>query len=73
MKKLIVFTSFVFAAAFLISSCKKDFTCDCTYEDIIGEPGTLSWEIKDQKKKDAEEACESYSFEGWAETNCTLK
>lgn len=58
------------AGLFVLASCKKDYTCDCTVDgDAISIP------LKDTKKKDAEAACESakttYSIAG--PTTCTLK
>lgn len=39
--------------AFGVTSCKKDYTCECTY---LGDPEMH--ELKDFKKKDAEDACD---------------
>ena len=48
MKKLVLFAS---AAMIVLSmaSCKKDYTCTCTFFGI-----TSSYEYKDLKKKDAD-------------------
>ena len=73
MKKLLSLTIIITATVLFSTSCKKDYTCECTYTDVIGAPGTFSFEINDQKKKDATEACENYTFAGWTEINCTLK
>ena len=66
MKKLL-FISFLTIA---ISSCKKDWNCNCT-TSLLGEEVTAS-EINDFNKKDAEEACKNVenaqSFE-----NCRLE
>lgn len=42
--------------AFSFSSCKKDYTCECKWDD---SDQTTEYEYKNVKKKDAEEACES--------------
>lgn len=39
-----------------ISSCKKDFTCTCTYTQL-GVSQTAPLEYKKVKEKDAEENC----------------
>jgi hypothetical protein len=72
MKKSFVFILSLSLIIMFSTSCKKDFSCTCTYKDVIGAPDTLTWEIDEAKKKDAEEACENYTFEGWTDTNCTL-
>lgn len=50
----------VFAVAalsvFALASCKKDYTCECTFEGN-GISGSVSATITDTKKK-AKEACE---------------
>ena len=48
MKNLFLIAAVLFA--FSASSCKKDYTCACTSGDI---------EIKDAKKKDAEDTCDA--------------
>jgi hypothetical protein len=62
----------IFAAVAIVAlfaSCKKDYSCDCTFAGV-----TESTPIKDAKKADAEEACDALSainvaFGGGA---CTL-
>jgi len=73
MKKSIVFTLSVFATMILLSSCKKDFVCECSYTDVIGDSGIFSWEIEDRTKKDATDACEEFDFAGWTDISCELK
>lgn len=73
MKKLSLIILSLLATLMIIPSCKKDFTCYCTYKDVIGEPGTLTWEIEDARKKDAKDTCETYTFAGWSEIECTLE
>lgn len=69
MKKFIAFFAMVaFAAS--VTSCKKDYTCECTDDD--GE--TFKYEYKKVSKKDAEEACDA-SSSIWAlgGGSCSLK
>ncbi|AEV31841.1 hypothetical protein [Owenweeksia hongkongensis] len=63
MKKLL----FVFAIAAIgsLASCKKDYTCECT---ILGV--STSFELEDQKKGDAEDACDALEAGG---SECELK
>lgn len=67
---------FVAAAVAMISlsSCKKDYVCECDYE-YAGQTMAASTEINDAKKDDAESACDS--FESQTESaggtaTCTL-
>lgn len=39
---------------FGLASCKKDYTCTCT---VDGE--SIKYELKDVKKKDAKDACDT--------------
>lgn len=74
MKKQIAILVFSLTIISLIStSCKKDFKCECNYKNVLGAPDTYSFVIEDAKKKDAKEACESYTFTGWTEVDCQLK
>lgn len=52
MKKVLIGSAFAVMALVVLSSCKKDYTCTCT---VLGT--TSASEIKDSKKKDAEDAC----------------
>ena len=63
---------FIIAAvlvAFGATSCKKDYTCDCTY-DLLGVSQTISYDLGKQSKKDAEAACDVYSVTGFT---CSAK
>ncbi len=67
---------FVAAAVAVISlsSCKKDYTCECDYE-IQGETVTGTAEFTDVKKKDAEEGCDSFESDlngMGSNASCTL-
>ena len=58
MKKFI--TLFLVAGfVFAFSSCKKDYTCECTYTDSTTTQ-TASYTINDTKKN-AEDACSAYA------------
>lgn len=41
----------------VLSSCKKDFTCECANVPSAGE--TFNIPMNDMKKKDAKQACEN--------------
>ena len=75
MKKLIslaIIAGFVFT----ISSCKKDYTCECTY-DNAGTSLTTSTPYEKVKKSDAEESCTALQDEYYKvldpEATCELK
>ncbi len=54
MMKKIVFGIAV-VTAFGFASCKKDYTCKCTFSD----GSVINAELKNAKKKDAKSTCES--------------
>ncbi len=56
MKNLILMCA-VFATVAMFSSCKKDYTCTCTFADGLGGTQTSISELTDAKKSDAEDAC----------------
>ena len=73
MKKLLV--AFTVVAAVALTSCKKEYTCECTVEDtsMPGSTITASVTIKDTKKK-ATDACEKdNSTVGTIKTTCKIK
>ena len=53
MKKLLLVAA---VAAFTMTSCKKDYTCTCTYTSG-GQTQTATYPMNDVKKKDAKDAC----------------
>ena len=66
MKKIIL----VGAVALLgLASCKKDRTCECTFE-LLGEKETVSVVYPSSTKADAKEACEAGNVAG---STCELK
>ena len=58
MKKILTLIAVVFAAAIVLPSCKKDWTCVCT--DSNGDQTTYN--INDSRRPEAELACEAFSF-----------
>jgi hypothetical protein len=57
--KKITFLAIVAVAATL-GSCKKDYSCECTVPASGSTPAqTYTYELKDVKKKDAKDACNS--------------
>lgn len=65
-------------AAFSLTSCKKDFICDCHIDTIDDEHIDDETKIEDSKKSDAEESCEAIEKAFLAspeneKVNCDLK
>lgn len=71
MKKILMIGSLGVFGVVALASCKKDYVCEC---DVDGS--NIDVAIKDAKKKDAEDICDSaettYSS-GGASASCTLK
>lgn len=68
MKKLLILGGIF--AMFTFTSCKKDYTCDCT---VFGDP--ISVPVQNAKKKDAESACDAAETtykNGDPSASCTL-
>jgi hypothetical protein len=64
------------AGAFIfgLSSCKKDWTCECTMTAIDGSTQTSTSIIPKSTKKDAQSACDQMEQAiSYANGNCTLK
>lgn len=68
MKKIILVAA-VATFALGMTSCKKDYTCDCSYTSG-GSTATSSSTIKNAKKSDAKAACTALQVGGFT---CTLK
>lgn len=68
MKKFILVAA-VATFALGMTSCKKDYTCDCSYTSG-GQTYTSSSTIKNAKKSDAKTACTALQIGGYT---CTLK
>jgi len=73
MKKLGLISLALFTFTVILTSCTKDYQCECTYKNEISQSQTLVWDIEDQTQKDAKEACETFTNAGWTEVNCVLK
>ncbi len=56
MKKIVLSIAALALVATTMTSCKKEYTCECT-ATVLGFTTTASSTIKDTKKK-AKEACE---------------
>ena len=59
MKKLLSIAA-VTVALVSLSSCKKDYTCTCTFTGVGGSQEAVL-QLNDSKKKDAESACDTWS------------
>lgn len=70
MKKVL---AIAFIAGIAFTACKKEYTCECTYEDASGQTASSSTTIKDTKKN-AEDACEGNEVSSGGSTwTCELK
>jgi hypothetical protein len=72
MKKVLTIAAVVALTA-SFTSCKKDYTCDCTYTyEVLGVEETVdyTYEYNKVKKKDATEACDAANAVSGYE--CTL-
>ena len=58
MKKVALFLGVAFVASLALTSCKGDYTCECT-NTLAGQSQTFSIEYKDVKKSDAQESCDA--------------
>lgn len=65
MKKLFVI---MVVGTFVLTSCKKDWTCECT----LNGTALPSTTIEDMKKADAEKECTGGSLAGYT-LSCNLK
>ena len=54
MKKITLLAAVIVAASF--ASCKKNYTCVCTY---AGTTGTYTYDLGKIKKKDAKSSCDA--------------
>ena len=66
MKKIIGVAAFAVVGMIALSSCKKDYTCECVVT-ILGQTATSSTVLENVKKKDAESACDSGDLAGYSE------
>jgi hypothetical protein len=56
MKKLLLVGAFATFGVLALSSCKKDYTCEC--KTTVGSLTSTSTSTINGKKKDAKEACD---------------
>jgi hypothetical protein len=70
MKKLILGVS---AMALLgLASCKKDYDCECTYQDTGSTTITEHKTVKNSSLDDAKKTCDGYESTGSITKTCTL-
>lgn len=57
----------------LMMSCKKDYTCTCTSTNALGVTSTQTYELNNQTRIDANDACENFEEDNaWTTRNCNL-
>jgi hypothetical protein len=70
MKKGMLLVAAVVAVTF--ASCKKEWTCECTYSDSSGTH-TISGTTKKESKKDAKDECNGTATAGGTSWSCSIK
>ena len=71
--KKITSIALVALLAVAFTSCKKEYTCTCSY-DIAGVKGSTDVKSGTKlSKKDAKTWCEGYKTTGWSGVTCSLK
>ena len=70
MKKLIFGVSAIVLLG--LSSCKKDYDCECTYQDPSTTTVTEHKTIKNSSLDDAKKTCDGYESTGTITKTCTL-
>ena len=70
MKKLLMITVMLGGVA-AMTSCKKDWTCECT-ATAGGNSVTTSTTLENLKKKDAEASCNYTLTVGTSSTTCAI-
>lgn len=75
MRKILLVAAVAFTGAIFLPSCKKDYTCVCTYTDTNGDSQSVEATMNNVKKKDAKSVCSdmssNYSF--FTSVECKLK
>lgn len=55
-----------------LTSCKKDYDCECTYQDTGSVTVTEHKTIKNSSLDDAKKTCDGYESSGSVTKTCTL-
>jgi hypothetical protein len=79
MKKNVLLLGLALGTLF-VTSCKKDYSCDCSYKEAHDDhfdDESKKYPIAGEKKKDAEKKCEDYETllkadEDHSEVKCDL-
>lgn len=58
MKNIALISTIIFMLVFILSSCKKEYKCKCTYDDGTNT-GEAVYTLK-EKKKEAGARCDAY-------------
>ncbi|MGV3609733.1 MAG: hypothetical protein ACO1N0_02215 [Fluviicola sp.] len=70
MKKLVFGVSAI--ALLSLASCKKDYNCECTYQNTGSNTVSENKPIKNASLDDAKRTCDGYESEGAVTKTCTL-
>lgn len=75
MKKItLIASSALLLATIAFTSCKKDYTCVCTYKDSNGQSQSDEYPINNSRKPDAKIVCEAQNIvSGSTDWKCKLK
>lgn len=73
MKKTLIVFSILAMVAIALSSCKKDYICECTYTSALGTPERTEVPYNNSTKSQAEDACANYKLLGANNFDCKLK
>jgi len=70
MKKLVYGVAAI--ALLSLASCKKDYDCECTYQDTGSTTVTEHKTVKNSSLDDAKKTCDGYESTGTITKTCTL-
>lgn len=71
MKKLVLGVSALLVIGSM-TSCKKDYNCECTYQDTGSTTIIENKTIKNSALDDAKKTCDGYESDGIITKTCTL-
>lgn len=73
MKKIVAVAAIAVLGAIVLPSCKKDYTCTCTYT-MGGTSQSVSVKLENVTKKDAKAACETNTalYSAYTGVSCNL-